>query len=174
MSGVGSSWENGTRELLSLKDTVELKMSGLGHPGHCREERPYPSGLSWQPRADRFFWVFKERKSQEWKQDQQERQSRKIMWMDEKAAQGFMCWGRSIWVTSLISQVFLFVFCFEWCLQTSLLIQSLMRLYFGLNKCFLDLTSDNSPGTSLSFPHWFLIKGDCSKENVIFTCKMGF
>lgn len=58
MSGVRSSWDNGTRVSLLLKGMVELEMSGLGHTDSCREEWPHSSGFSWEPRADRSFFGF--------------------------------------------------------------------------------------------------------------------
>lgn len=70
-------------------------------------------------------------------------------------------WGKTtglVWVTVLTppsSLLFLFALHLEWLLKIYLLIWSLMRLYFGLNKCFLDLSSDKSGTSSGLFPTSF-------------------
>lgn len=94
------------------------------------------------------FLLLKAKKSQDKKQDQQELQSRKIMWMDEKATQGFRYWGRSRAGSKALTSLewhlwhhchslyFCLYFVLNGVFQTSLLIHRLMRLYFGLSKSF--------------------------------------
>lgn len=78
--------------MLLLKDMVELEMSGLGHTASCREGWPHPSGFSWEPRADRSFFQSKEKPGVETEPARAPEQENH---MDENAAQGFRCWGRS-------------------------------------------------------------------------------
>lgn len=97
----------------------------------------------------------------------QELQGKKIAYRDETSMGLLVVGQEQSWVqTSSLSWVavvtplslclFLFIFNLEGLIQAYLLTRSLMRLYFGLEKCFLDHSSDNSSGLSSSlYPNYF-------------------
>lgn len=93
---------------------------------------------------------------------QQELQGKKITYRDETSMGLLVVGQEQSWVqTSSLRKplslcLFLFIFNLEGLIQAYLLTRSLMRLYFGLEKCFLDHSSDNSSGLSSSlYPNYF-------------------